>query len=76
VTIRHDWIAQAKAQAPTHSEVTKAMFAASVAMGDLIKGAATPEDAVRLGVLADAMSMANRRLAAIEEAFQYKGKRH
>ena len=74
--MKHDWIAQAKAQAPTHSEVTKAMFAASVALGDLIEGASTPEAAMRLGVLADALNMACKRLHAIEEAARYKGHRH
>jgi hypothetical protein len=58
---------------PTHTDVTRAMFAASVAMGELISTEQTPETIACLAVLADALRMACDRLNAIEAAAQYKG---
>jgi hypothetical protein len=61
---------------PTHADVTRAMFAASVAMEMLLAADLTPEQAVYLGALTEAMRLACERLHAIEAAIQHKGKRH
>lgn len=61
---------------PTHHEVTAAMFAASVALGELLEGVTTAGDAQRLGLLAEACRLATARLAAIEAATNHKGMKH
>jgi hypothetical protein len=58
---------------PTHTDITRAMFAASVAIDEL--RAADLDDAVKMSVvvLMDALRMACDRLNALEAAEQYKG---
>jgi hypothetical protein len=58
---------------PTHTDVTRAMFAASVAMDELVTADLTDETRLSITVLVDALRIAALRLHALEEAAQYKG---